>query len=152
MKRMHRLVALAAVGTALAGIVTPEALAQLQSCAPPHRMRILDLDMHPDPVHQGQPVQRFTITVQWDRRRECLTSLEVRDDGGHVAGRLMQHRIRPGTHRYAIPAVRGYRFRRQDNCFRVVANIENAWASIDAARQECARFRQIQIDGWTLNR
>ena len=150
--QIRRLFVLAALGTTFNGIVALDAMAQ-GPCAPPHRMQILDLDMYPDPVHhEGQPVQRFTVTVQADRKGECLTAFEVRDDGNQVAGRALQQRVRPGTHKYTIPAVRNYRFQRQDHCFQVVANIANNWTRVDAAAQECARRRDIQIQGWTLDR
>ena len=143
--------ALTAVGAFFTAMASP-AMA-VTSCAPPHQMRIVDLDMYPDPVHEGQPVRKFTVTVQSDRNGECLTAFEIRDDGNDVAGRLLQSRLSPGTHQYTIPAVQGYRFQQKDLCFKVVAMVANThWVPIDGARKECARFKPIQINGWTLNR
>jgi hypothetical protein len=148
--RLTRMMLIAFAGATVSWLLPSPASA---SCAPPHQMKILDLDMFPDPLHEGQAVKTFTVTVRSDRNGECQTAFEVRDDGNDVAGRSLQFRLLSGTHQYKIPAMSGYRFQRRDHCFKVVAMIANThWVPIDGEKVECARMRPIQVNGWTLNR
>lgn len=84
-------------------------------CSPPHRMRILDLDMTPDPVRQGSRVETWKVTLQSDRNGECQTTIEVRDRD-QLAGAGRAVRIRPGRAVYTLPAAPGYRLQGQDHC------------------------------------
>ncbi len=139
--------ALLALGVALAAIGTwagPSwAGAPFGPCAPPHRLHVADLDMVPDPAWHGAPVRQWIVTLRSDYNGECATRIIVRD-GNELAGAEVEHRIRPGVHRYAIDVRPGYRFQRDDHCFVVLANIGNTEQRIDAARRFCARR------GWTL--
>ena len=122
-------------------------------CVAPHRLRILDLGMLPDPVQQGQRVQLWAVTLQSDYSGECLAVLEVRD-GAQIVGRRVQYLITPGQGRYTFQADPNYRFQVQDHCFTVLANVADAWAlisPIDAQKQFCARYRpQPPPGGWSL--
>src|SRR5262245_55456465 len=69
------------------------------TCAPPHRMRILALDMVPDPAQSGQPIEAWRIAIQSDWNGECATQFEVRDQD-EVAGSGFVQAIRPGRSVY----------------------------------------------------
>lgn len=116
-------------------------------CTPPHRMAILDLDVVPDPVVQGQPIQGWRITLRSDRNGECGTLLEVRDQD-QIAGAGERQVIRPGRGSYTISAAPGYRFQRRDPCFVVQVNVGGTFTPVDAQRTFCAR--QMRGAGWTL--
>lgn len=147
MKQAKRMLLLAIIGAGMGGAVPLEAIAQLPiSCAPPHRLKILELGMMPDPVRQGQRLQLWTIALQSDYNGECRTLLEVFDQD-QIAGARIEYLIRPGVGRYTFQAVQGYRFQRQDHCFVVRANIGNTWTPITASKLFCARRTP---GGWSL--
>ena len=160
MKRVMQGTILALMGALLGCVIEPapqpsspplmpvgrEPVGQI-TCAPPHRMRILDLDVVPDPVHGGQPIEAWRITIRSDWNGECGTHFEVRDRD-QVAGSGFVQAIRPGRSVYMIPASPHYRFQRHDHCFVVQANIGGAFTPIGAQRNFCAQ--QIPGIGWTL--
>jgi hypothetical protein len=115
-------------------------------CAPPHRLKILDLGMVPDPIRQGQRLQLWTVALQSDYNGECRTLLEVRDQD-QIAGAQVEYLIRPGVGRYTFQAVPGYFFQRQNHCFVVRANIGHTWAPVDAKKMFCASRTPA---GWSL--
>jgi len=116
------------------------------SCAPPHRLSILDLGMIPEPVRQGQRIQLWTVKLRSDWNGECLTSLEVWDRD-QPAGKRVQYLIKPGEGRYTFQAEQAYSFQARDHCFAVLVNVGNTWTPIDAARAFCARQGP---GGWSL--
>jgi hypothetical protein len=122
-------------------------------CVPPHRLRILDLGMIPDPVRQDQRIQQWSVTLQSDYNGECLAVLEVRDRD-QIAGRRVQYLIKPGVGRYTFQSEPNYRFQLQDHCFTVLFNVADAWAPVppaDAQKLFCARYRpQPPPPGWSL--
>ena len=120
---------------------------ELITCAPPYQLAILDLNVIPDPVHQGQPVEAWRLTIQSDRNGECRTAIEIRDQD-QVAGAGVLPAIRPGRGVYTIPARPNYRFQRADNCYTVLANIGDSYTRLDAHRTFCAA--PIPGIGWTL--
>lgn len=117
------------------------------TCTPPHRMRILDLDVSPDPVRSGQPIEAWRITINSDWNGECGTHFEVRDQD-QVAGAGFVRAIRPGRNVYILPASPQYRFHRRDSCFIVQAYIGGSFTPITAQRSFCAQL--IPGAGWTL--
>lgn len=117
------------------------------TCAPPHRLRVLDLDVIPDPVQGGQPIQAWRIAIQSDWNGECATHFEVVDQD-QVAGSGFVQAIRPGRSVYTIPASPQYLFQRRDHCFIVQAHIGGAFTPITAQRGFCAQ--RLPGDGWTL--
>lgn len=148
MKRVQHFLALSGLVLASAVLCTPAAVeAQGRECSPPHRMRILDLDMTPDPVRQGRPVETWKVTIQSDRNGECQTTIEVRDRD-QLAGAGRAVRIRPGRAVYTLPAAPGYRLQGQDHCLIVQANVGGVFTPIDAQRVFCAKMRQITA--WSL--
>jgi hypothetical protein len=118
--------------------VVRESAVQEVACTPPHRLQVLDLDMVPNTVRSGEPIEAWRITLRSDRNGECSTILEVRDQD-QVAGYGQKHVIRPGKEVYRVQATPNYRFRRQDPCFLVQANVGGALTPVDAERVFCAK-------------
>ena len=116
-------------------------------CTPPHRLAILDLDMRPDPVQQGESIETWRLTLQSDRNGECRTRLEIRDQD-QIAGLGEEHVLRPGRETYRVRAAPGYAFRRRDSCFIVQVNVGGVLTPIEAQRAFCAR--QLPGGGWSL--
>ena len=149
--RQALLIALAA---ATLGLVLDAQLfgAQRVRCDGNHRIEILDLDMRPDPIAQGQRIQEWRVRLRVDGNGECETELEIRERADNeVAGRAKLRRLRPGVNDIEIEASGRYRFQRGEHCFRVVADIEGTRRPVDAKKDFCAR--QIRHDGerrWTM--
>jgi hypothetical protein len=144
--RMLHVLGIAALSGTLWGL-TPSVAAAAQNCAPPHRMRVVDLNMSPDPVRQGRPIKEVQITMQSDRNGECSMALEVRDQNQIVA-QVRAQTIRPGRTVFVLPVVEGYRFQGQDHCFVVQANVGGVFSPIEAQQVFCARLRTVPV--WTL--
>jgi hypothetical protein len=105
-------------------------------------MSIEDLDMSPDPVNRGARIENWRVKVHVDGSGECDTLFEIREKPGNtVVARGATRVLRPGDNEITIPAAQGYRFKRSETCFQVVANIENTRKPIDTKEQFCARER-----------
>jgi hypothetical protein len=147
MTRAAKALSLAMVGAGILGAIPIAVLAQPPiHCAPPHRLKILELGMVPDPVRQGQRIQLWAVTLQSDYNGECRALLEVRDQD-QIAGAQVEYLIRPGVGRYTFQALPGYFFQRQNHCFLVRANIGNTWTPVDAKKLFCANRGP---GGWSL--
>lgn len=109
-------------------------------CGKNHHIAIEDLDMSPDPVNRGESVQRWRIRVRVDGSGECDTTFEVREKPGNtVVARGGRHVLRPGVNEIVLQPVQGYRFRRNEHCFEVLADIERTRRALDAKERFCAR-------------
>ena len=118
-------------------------------CAPPHRLQVLGLEMIPDPIHQGQPIQGWRVTLRSDYNGECVTLLVIKDRD-QIAGAQIEHLILPGVHPYTFRATPNYQFQAGDHCYVVFAYIGATPAQIDAARLFCARYRPPMPASWSL--
>jgi hypothetical protein len=110
----------------------------------PGELRALDLDMSPDPVHEGQNV-RFRMKIANASPHSGRVNLFIRDRDEIVAA-ANNILLRPGQNQIEFPHM-GYRFRHQEHCFLVEVDIERTRSPIDVARKFCARRTQV---GWTL--
>jgi hypothetical protein len=126
------------------------------ACAPPHRLRILDLGMIPDPVYQvyqGKSIQQWKVTLESGYSADCLTALEVLE-GDQSASTQVPYQITPGRAHYTLQADRRYQFRAQDVCFQVAVNVQNTRtliAPLDPQKRFCARYRPQPPPGsWSL--
>jgi hypothetical protein len=108
-------------------------------CGGNHRLQIVDLDMSPDPIAQGQRVNRWFVRVRSDASGECRTVIRIRDAEGEEVGRELRYRLRPGINEITIEPHERYRLTRKEHCFQVVADIERTPRAVDAARRFCAR-------------
>lgn len=91
-------------------------------CTTPHQMKVVDIEMRPDPVTEGQSVQGFSVKLQSDRDGDCRSSIEVRDQKRTLA-KGVRGTIKRGTHTYTVPAQQGQKFEGIEYCFKVFADI-----------------------------
>jgi len=107
-------------------------------------LRVLQLEMDPDPVQEGQSVS-FQAVISNLSRHSGRVSLFIKDRDEVVAA-VQDVSLRPGDNRIAFPQTR-YRFHRQDSCFTVEVDIERSRRPVDLAKEFCAR-RTYQ--GWSM--
>jgi hypothetical protein len=118
------------------------------ACGGEHRLRVMDLDISPDPIADGQAIRTLRVRVRADGTGECQTTFQVRERDGDLVARDRVYRLRPGINEVVFEPLERYRFDRSEHCFEVSANIAGNYRRIDAERTFCAR----RIDGrrWTL--
>jgi hypothetical protein len=120
------------------------------SCARGHRLQVVDLDMSPDPVADGQRINQFRVSLRSDGADDCATYLQIREtEGNDLIATERVYRLRPGINQIRIEPDGRYRFSRQEHCFNVIANIENNSRPVDTARRFCAR--QVGGKRWSLS-
>jgi hypothetical protein len=108
-------------------------------CGKSHHISIQDLDMSPDPLSRGERVQRWRIKVRVDGSGECETTFEIRErPGNDVVARGGRRALRPGVNEIVLDGAEGYRLRRKEHCFEVLADIERTRRAVDAAERFCA--------------
>lgn len=107
-------------------------------------LRVLQLEMDPDPVREGQPV-RFEAVIMNQSRDLGRVSLYIKDRD-EVVGAVEDVFLRQGENRIDFPQTR-YRFRGQDSCFTVEVDIERSRRPIDLAKEFCARRTYL---GWSM--
>jgi len=108
-------------------------------------LKVLDLDISPDPVREGQRV-RFAVAIFNKSPHGGRVNLIIKDRNEIVieAHDIM---VRPGQNRIEFPWT-GYRFSRSEHCFLLEVDIERNRRAVDAARAFCAWKTQ---GGWTLS-
>jgi hypothetical protein len=120
------------------------------SCGGNHRLQIVDLDMSPDPIAQGQRISRFLVRLRADGSGECRTVIRVREEGDKdVVAQERVYRLRPGINEIVIEPYERYRFSRSEHCFVVFADIAGTPRPVDAARRFCAR-QTAGRGGWSM--
>lgn len=115
------------------------------SCRRGDRINILDLDMSPDPIVQGQRIRAWKVKIRLQGRRDCETEIEIRD-GDEVVARENNYRLRPGINEIEIRPEERYRFHGREHCFNVVVDLEGTRRRADADRKFCAR----QKSAWSM--
>jgi hypothetical protein len=141
--------ALIAAMTLTAGCVVYDA-DRIAACGRAHRLQVVDLDMSPDPIGDGQRINQFRVSLRADGSGECETRLQIREsDANDLIAVERVYRLRPGMNQIRIEPEGRYRFSRREHCFDVLANIENTPRRIDAARRFCAR--ETVGRRWSLN-
>jgi len=109
-------------------------------CGKNHRIAIEDLDMSPDPINRGERVKNWRLKVRVDGSGECDTVFEIREKpGDQVVARGVRHALHPGVNEIVLQGAEGYRFRRNEHCFEVLADIERTRRALDAKERFCAR-------------
>lgn len=108
-------------------------------CGGAHRLRVVDLDISPDPIAEGQRINRWLVRLRADESGECRTTLRIKEVSGDEVGRARVFRLRPGNNSIEIEPNGRYRFTRSEHCFQVTADIAGTRRAIDAARRFCAR-------------
>jgi hypothetical protein len=110
----------------------------------PRDLRVLRLEMDPDPVREGEWVS-FQAVVSNLSRHSGRVSLFIKDRD-EVVTSVYDVSLRPGDNRIVFPQTR-YRFHRQESCFTVEVDIERTRRPVDLAKEFCAR-RTYQ--GWSM--
>lgn len=133
--RLPVLAVIALSALALAAGAFP-AIAQSQ-CGALKTIRVNDLDMTPDPLPQGQPVQRWLAKVDVTGAGECPTRLRVRERD-QVASAEIPWTFRPGLNVIPIPGHPGFRLAAANACFHLAADIQGSPRPLDGVRP-CAK-------------
>jgi hypothetical protein len=108
-------------------------------------LRVLQLEMNPDPVREGQWVS-FQAAVSNRSHHSARVSLFVKDRDEVVTG-VHDVLLKVGNNRIFFPQTQ-YRFSRNEYCFTVEVDIERTRRPIDVVKEFCAR-RTYQ--GWSMN-
>jgi hypothetical protein len=111
----------------------------------PSDLRVLDLEVTPDPIREGQRV-RFRVTIANSSGHTGRISLTIRDRD-EIVSQVRDIHIYPRENRIDFPEM-DYRFSRSDYCFTVEADIGQTRHRIDVAKEFCARRTP---SGWTLS-
>jgi hypothetical protein len=119
------------------------------SCGGGHRLQIVDLNMTPDPITQGQRINRLLVTVRADGSGECRTVIRVREEADNdLIAQERVYGLRPGINEIVFEPYERYRFSRNEHCFVVLADIAGTARPIDASRRFCAR--QVAGRRWSM--
>ncbi len=110
----------------------------------PRDLRVLQLEMDPDPVREGEWVI-FQALVSNLSRHSGRVSLFIRMRDEPVTS-IHDISLRPGDNRIVFPRTH-YRFHRQESCFVVEVDIEQTRRSVDLAKEFCARRT---YRGWSM--
>ena len=111
----------------------------------PEDLSVLQLEISPDPVRQGQRVT-FRVTISNGSRYSGRVTLAIKDKD-EIISEVRDAPLRPGDNQIDFPES-SYRFSRSDHCFTVEADIERTRSPIDAAKEFCAKNTNL---GWTLS-
>jgi hypothetical protein len=111
----------------------------------PEDLRVLQLEISPDPVRQGQRVV-FRVTIANGSRYSGRVTLAIKDKD-EIISEVRDAPLRPGDNQVDFPES-SYRFSRSDHCFTVEADIERTRSPIDTSREFCAKRTN---SGWTLS-
>ena len=111
----------------------------------PENLRVLQLEITPDPVREGQRVS-FRATIANDSRNSGRISIDIKD-GPEIVGEGRDIPLRPGDNQINFPES-SYRFSRSDPCFTVEVDIERTRSPIDLAKQFCAKRTNV---GWSMS-
>ena len=112
----------------------------------PSDLRVVQLEMSPDPIIQGQRIS-FHVTISNASGNPARVNLYIKDSD-EVIVEANDVILRPGMNRVDFPQTPGYRFVRTDHCFKIEVDIEGTRSGIDLAREFCARKT---ARGWSLN-
>lgn len=110
----------------------------------PTVLKVLQLEMSPDPVGEGQRVS-FQVTISNPSQHSGRATIYLEDRDETVS---MTHDVllRPGNNRISLPQT-NYRFSRTDHCFTVEVDIDQTRRPIDMAKEFCL---QRTSRGWSL--
>ena len=111
----------------------------------PNDLRVLELEVSPDPIREGQRVS-FRVTIANDSGHSGKISLILKDRDD-IISEVRDINISPRENRIDFPETY-YRFSRSDHCFTVEADIGRTRQTIDVAKEFCMRRTR---SGWTLS-
>jgi len=108
----------------------------------PEALKILELEMSPDPVREGQWIT-FSLTLSNRTSHVGRANIVIKDRDEWVA-RLDNVWVEPGITEYPFP-YNGYILQRFDHCFTVVMEVEGKPYNVETSRELCAKPL-----GWTM--
>lgn len=111
----------------------------------PEFLRVLQLEMLPDPVRYGQQVA-FRATISNGYRHSGRVTLAIRDRD-QIISEVRNLTLNTGNNQVNFPET-AYQFDRSDHCFTIEAEVEHTRTPIAMATESCARRTQA---GWTLS-
>ena len=111
----------------------------------PENLRVLQLEISPDPIREGQRVV-FRVTIANGSRYSERVTLAIKDKD-EIISEVRDAPLRPGDNQVDFPGS-SYRFSRSDHCFTVEADIDRTRSPIDTSREFCAKRTN---SGWTLS-
>ena len=104
-------------------------------------LQILDLNMAPDPISEGQTLQRLNLSLRVDATEECDTILTIKEaNPPHDVVSIGAQTLKPGTNNLVLQPSARYRFQHRDTCFMVTADIAATSKPIDTQQRFCAKF------------
>jgi len=103
-------------------------------------LRVLQLEVTPDPVREGQRLV-FTATISNGSRYSGRVTIAVKDRD-QLISEVSDVVLRPGDNRITFPEI-GYRFSSADHCFTVEADIERT-RSLSMRKGSSVRKDQVQ--------
>lgn len=107
-------------------------------------LQVLQLEMIPDPVWEGQRV-RFEAILSNLSQISGRLNVFIKDKD-EVVTSAQDVLIKPGHNRIIFPAT-GYRFSRYEHCFTVEVDVDRTRRPVDLIREFCAHRTYA---GWTL--
>lgn len=110
------------------------------ACRRGHRIKIVDLDIFPDPILEGQRIRAWKVRIHYKGRHACETEIEVHE-GDHVVARTRRVILSRGINEIDFPPVRRYRFHGREHCFNVVVELKRKRRQVDVSRRFCAHKR-----------
>ena len=117
-------------------------------CGRNSNLRVVDLNISPDPVAEGQQVRSWQVDLRADTDGECATTVQIQERPGNITvGTKRIYYLRPGSNTITVQPDGRYRFSQARHCFTVIADIEETARAIDASGNFCA---QKQSNGWTI--
>jgi hypothetical protein len=146
--RQLKILLLIIAAAALQSCVVVDDPNRLGGCGGSHRLQVVDLDVSPDPLAEGQRISRWFVRLRADGTGECRTTIRVRDESGDLVAGERVWRLRPGANEIELTPLERYRFSRNEHCFLVTADIAGTYRPVDSARRFCAR--QIAGRRWTM--
>jgi hypothetical protein len=153
MRKLKLVLFLAGVATALQSCVPLEGDRTTVSCGGGHRLQVVDLDMSPDPIAEGQRINRWLVRLRADSTGECRTTIRIYErPGKDLVAQAGVRRLRPGINDIEMEPVERYRFNREEHCYQVTADIAGTEEAVDARRRFCARRAPGAGRRWTIQR
>lgn len=111
----------------------------------PENLKVLQLEISPDPVREGQRVV-FRVTISNGSRYSGRVTLAIKDKD-EIISEVRDAPLKPGDNQVEFPGS-SYRFSRSDHCFTLEADIERTRSPLDVAKEFCAKRTNL---GWTLS-
>lgn len=132
----------------MAGCVTSDYGRGWSLCGRNTNLRVVDLNILPDPVTEGQQVRSWQVDLRADTDGECATTVQIQERPGNITvGTKRIYYLRPGSNTITVQPDGRYRFKQARHCFAVIADVDETPRAIDASGNFCATR---QGNGWTI--